>query len=219
MFGCIRRLGCLVILLLIAGIWYWYARVEPSRRAATHGTKVAAPGWQPLSQQNAERGERAVVSLGQRSGPVFENLTASEAASYIFLAASKGQLPPSAQSASAAIIGDRLYVRANVALNEIGGKRVLGPLANFLTERDSVRLGGTMNVIRPGLGQFLVQDVLLGAIGVPSPLVPSLVKEIRRGVVPEGVAQNGFPMPLPSYISDIRIGNGRVTIYKNAPPQ
>lgn len=215
MFGCLRRLGCLVILLVIAGIWYWYARVEPSRRAGPAAANTVR-GWEALSQPNAERGERAVASLARRSGPVFANLTASEAASYIFLAASKQQLPPSAQSISSAIIGDRLYVKANVVLSEIGGKKVLGPLANFLTDRDSVQLGGTINVIRPGLGQFLVQDVKLGKLEVPSPLVPRLVAEIRRGVVPAGVAQNGFPMTLPEYISDIRIANGRITIYKIA---
>ena len=216
MFGCIRRLGCLVILLLAAGVWYWYARVEPSRRASAASSVTSLGGWEPLSQANADRGQRAVTSLAQRSGPVFANLTPSEAASYIFLAASKQQLPPSAQSIRSAIIGDRLYVKATVALSEIGGKKVLGPLANFLTDRDSVQLGGTLNVIRPGLGQFLVQDVRLGKLDVPSPLVPRLVAEIRRGVIPPGVAQNGFPMPFPDYISDVRIANGRITIYRNA---
>ncbi len=215
MFGCIRRLGCLVLIALIAGVWYWYARVEPSRTTKTTASGSVAGSWEPLSPPNAMRGERAVTSLGQRSGPVFANLTASEAASYIFLAASKGQLPPSAQSISSAIIGERLYVRATLALNELGAKKVLGPLAGMLSERDSVQLGGTMKVIRPGLGQFLVEDVKLGALKVPSPLVPALVAEMRRGVVPQGVAQNGFPMPLPDYISDIRIANGRITVYKN----
>jgi len=216
MFGCLRRLGCLVILLVIAGIWYWYARVQPSR-SATGTTATATKTWEPLSQTNAARGQKAVASLGQRSGPVFANLTGSEAASYIFLAATKNALPPSAQNASAAVLGDRLYVKANINLNEIGGKKVLGPLAGLLADRDSVTLGGTMNVIRPGLGQFIVQDVKLGTLSVPSPLVPRLVAEIRRGTMPDGIAQNGFPMPLPTYISDIRIANGRITIYKNTP--
>jgi len=216
MFGCLRRLGCLVFLLLIAAVWYWYARVEPARSGKTSSNYVAG-AWEPLSQPNAVKGERAVTSLGQRSGPVFANLSASEAASYIFLAASKGQLPPSAQTISSSIIGDRLYVRTMLALNELGAKKVLGPLAGMLSDRDSVQLGGTIKVIRPGLGQFLVEDVKLGALKIPSPLVPALVGEIRRGVVPEGVAQNGFPMPLPQYISDIRITNGRITVYKNTP--
>jgi hypothetical protein len=86
-----------------------------------------------------------------------------------------------------------------------------------LSDRDSVELGGTMNVIRPGLGQFVVQDVKIGSLKVPGPLVPRLVAEVRRGNIPDGVSQNGFPMPLPNYISDIRISNGRITIYKNTP--
>ncbi|HUQ20401.1 MAG TPA: hypothetical protein VM099_12380 [Gemmatimonadaceae bacterium] len=216
MFGCLRRLGCLVILLiLLAAGWYWYARVEPSRSSTN--TPASQRTWEPLSQANGARGQQAVASLGQRSGPVFANLSGSEAASYIFLAASKQALPPSAQNVSAAVLGDRLYVKANVVLNELGGRKVLGPLASLLSDRDSVQLGGTMNVIRPGLGQFVVQDVKLGSLKVPSPLVPRLIQEIRRGDVPDGVAQNGFPMPLPNYISDIRISNGRITIYKNTP--
>jgi hypothetical protein len=217
MFGCLRRLGCLVILILIAAVWYWYARVEPARSANSAAAATAGRGWEPLSQPNAERGQKAVASLGQRSGPVYENLTASQAASFIFLAASHQALPPSAQSVSSAIIGDRLYVRANVMLSEIGGRKVLGPLADLLPDRDSVVLGGTMNVIRQGLGQFLVQDVKIGKLDIPSVMVPRLVAEIRRGNVPAGVAQYGFPMPLPDYISDIRIANGRITIYKNTP--
>jgi hypothetical protein len=216
MFGCLRRLGCLVILLVIAGIWYWYARVQPSRSAAG-ATATATKTWEPLSEANAARGQKAVASLGQRSGPVFANLTGSDAASYIFLAATKGALPPSAQNASAAVLGDRLYVKANIVLSDIGGRKVLGPLANLLSDRDSVKLGGTMNVIHPGLGQFVVQDVKIGTLAIPSALIPALVGQIRRGTVPAGVVQNGFPMPLPNYISDIRIANGRITIYKNTP--
>ena len=215
MFGCLRRLGCLVILLiLLAAGWFWYARVEPSKSPAS---TAAASTWQPLTQPDAARAQRSIESLGHRSGPVFANLSAGEVASYAFLTATKGALPPSAKDISAAVIGDRIYIRANVILNELGGRKVLGPLANLLSDRDSVRLGGTMNVIRPGVGQFLVQEVRLGALAFPSGLVPTLVQQFRRGPVPEGVAQNGLPMPLPTYISDIRISNGRVTIYKNTP--
>lgn len=216
MFGCLRRIGCLIILLIIAaGIWYWYLPVSHRAKAGTATTSGST--WEPLSQQNAVRGQQAVVSLGRRSGPVYANLTGSEAASYIFLAASKQSLPPSAQNVSAAILGDRLYVHALVDLSDIGARKILGPLASILAERDSVTLGGTMNVIHPGLGQFVVQELKIGSLKVPPPLVPRLVQEIRKGPMPEDIAQNGFPMPLPTYISDIRIANGRITIYKNTP--
>src|SRR6266536_5512700 len=95
MFGCLRRIGCLVILIIAAAaVWYWYARVPSTGSKRTAATANA--GWEPLSQANAEAGRRGVESLSQRTGPVFANLTPAQAASYIFLVAAK-TLPASAQ--------------------------------------------------------------------------------------------------------------------------
>jgi hypothetical protein len=215
MFGCLRRIGCLLIVaLLLAGAWYWYARVPSS---ASRSTAAGVPTeWQPLTAANAERGRRAVESLGARSGPVFANLTASEAASFIFLAAAR-QFPPSAQSVSAAVIGDRLYVRGVVSINELGGAEIVGPLASVLGDRDTLQLGGTITVLQPGLGQFRVRDVKFGKLDIPSVIIPRLIARIRKGEMPPGIAGDAFPMQLPQYISDVRIAAGRITVYKNVP--
>ena len=215
--GFFRRLGCLIIILVIlAGIWYWYAKVDrPANPATTSGTAGSvASGWQPLTAAAAERGRVAVQSLGRQSGPVFANLTAAEAASYIFTVVAK-QLPPSAQNAQAAIIGDRLYVRAEVDLKDFGGSKSLGPIGLLLGERDSVRFGGTVNMLKPGLGEFLVQEVKLGRFDVPDALFPRLLGQMKRGPQVEGISQNGLPMVMPAYISDVRTSNGRITLYKS----
>jgi hypothetical protein len=214
MFGCLRRVGCVVILaLLLVGAWYWYARVPTSASRKTSAAGAPA-NWQPLSTANAERGRRAVESLGARSGPVFANLSASDAASFIFLAAAR-QLPPTAQNVSAAVIGDRLYVRGFVSIKELGAADVVGPLASLLGDRDTLQLGGVINVIQPGLGQFRVRDVRFGRLDVPPLVIPKLIARIRKGQIPPGIADDAFPMPLPPYISDVRIADGRITVYKN----
>jgi hypothetical protein len=219
--GCLRRAGCLVLIIVLAGVWYWYARVEkPARERATTATNTAATtpsvaaGWQPLTAADASRGEAAVQSLGRPTGPVFANLTAAEAASYIFTVVAK-QLPPSAKNAEASIVGDRLYVRSDVELKDFGGAKSLGPVGMLLGERDSVRLGGTINMLRPGLAEFLVQEVKLGRIDVPSGLIPRLLSQMKRAKPVEGVSEKGLPMVMPSYISDVRISNGRITLYKS----
>ena len=218
--GFFRRIGCLIlILVIIAGVWYWYA-VENSPTGSN--ASVTAPGtatainagWQPLTATDAERGRVAVQSLGRQSGPVFTNLSPSEAASYIFLVLAK-QLPPSAKNAEAEIVGDRLYVRSEVELKDFGGSKNLGPLGMLLGERDSVRLGGTINVLKPGLGEFLVQEVKLGRLDVPTSLIPRLVSQMKRGKQVEGISRNGLPMVMPAYISDVRIANGKITLYKS----
>lgn len=220
MIGCLKRAGCLVIIILLVALWYWYARVErpaavtnPATGAAASATSVSS-GWQPLTTVDAERGRVAVQSLERQTGPVFANLTPAEVASYIFMVVAK-QLPPSAKNAEAAVIGDRLYVRSEVELRDFGGAKTLGPVGMLLGERDSVRFGGTINMLRPGLAEFLVQEVKLGRIEVPTALIPRLLSQMKRGKTIEGISQNGLPMVMPPYISDVRISNGKITLYKS----
>jgi hypothetical protein len=221
--GCLRGVGCLVIILLLVALWFWYARVDQPApltvpagddRAPRVATPVAS-GWQPLTAADAERGRLALQSLERRSGPVFATLTPGEAASYIFLVVAK-QLPPSAKNAEAAIIGDRLYVRSDVELKDFGGAKSLGPIGMLLGERDSVRLGGNINMLRPGLAEFLVHEVKLGRIDVPNALIPRLLSQMKRSRTVEGISRNGLPMVMPPYISDVRISNGKITLYKSA---
>ena len=215
--GCLKRAGCLVVILLVA-VWYWYARVERPAAGTAPATAATATsvssGWHPLTAADAERGRLAVQSLERQAGPVFANLTPAEAASYIFMVLAK-QLPPSAKNAEASITGDRLYVRSDVELKDFGGAKSLGPLGMLLGERDSVRLGGTINMLRPGLAEFLVQEVKLGKIDVPSGLIPRLLTQMKKGKTVEGISQNGLPMVMPPYISDVRISNGKITLYKS----
>lgn len=212
MFGCLRKLGCLVILLIAAAaVWYWYARVPSpaGKRTSAAATQV----WEPLSEPNAVAGGRVVASLSQRSGPVFANLTPSQAASYIFLVAAK-QLPPSARNIEASAVDNLLRVRAEVALRDLGGSAVLGPLASLLGDRDTVEFGGTIQVLRPGQGEFVIQEMRIGQAPIPSLLIPRLVSRFRKSTV-EGLSDRGLPMKMPPFISDVRIQNGKITLYKS----
>ncbi len=220
--GCIRRLGCLVLIIALAALWYWYARVERPAATTTASTTDAVTGasntntgWKPLTPADAQRGRVAVEALAQRSGPVFANLSPAEAASYIFLVVAK-QLPPSARNAEASIVGDRLYVRSEVDLKDFGGAGQLGALGMLLGSRDSVLLGGTIHMLKPGLAEFQVQEVKLGRLEVPKTLIPRLIAQMTRGKKKiEGISETGLPMVMPPYISDVRIANGKITLYKS----
>jgi hypothetical protein len=221
--GCFRRLGCLVIIIALAALWYWYARVESPAASATNASTTDAvtgaaninTGWKPLTTADAQRGRVAVEALAQRSGPVFANLSPSEAASYIFLVVAK-QLPPSARNAEASIVGDRLYVRSEVDIKDFGGAGQLGGLGMLLGSRDSVLLGGTIHMLKPGLAEFQVKEVKLGRLQVPQSLIPRLIAQMTRGKKKvEGVSETGLPMVMPAYISDVRIANGKITLYKS----
>jgi hypothetical protein len=218
--GCFRRLGCLVLIIGLAALWYWYARVErpaASTTVLTTTTRASSTnsGWQPLTAADAERGRVAVEALARRSGPVFANLSPAEAASYIFLVVAK-QLPPSARNAEASIVGDRLYVRSEVDLKDFGGSGQLGALGMLLGSRDSVLLGGTIHMLKPALAEFQVQEVKLGKLEVPKALIPRLITQMTHGKNKAlGISESSLPMVMPAYISDVRIANGKITLYKS----
>jgi hypothetical protein len=219
MFGCFRRLGCLVVLIILAvlawfnrdrleSVYRRYAGEPPADTAAT----VAAT-WEPLSPEKAARGKTAVESLGRPRGPAYATLTAGEASSYIFEASRHLPAPP--EEITTSIRDDKLYVRANIALRELGAERALGPLAGMLSGRDTVLLGGTMRVLRPGVGEFQIKDVKIGSFPVPSAVIPRLMRSMRRGSMPDSLSGDALPMTLPDYIGDIRISGGRITVYRN----
>lgn len=212
--GCIARLGCLVMLALLAvGGWLTRDQWLPKLTGRASTTVGAGSGWQPLSAEAGSRGKRKIDDLSAPSGPVYTNLTASEVASYVFQTVAR-TIPESADSAEAAVIGDALYVRAVLPVREIAGTGVLGPLGGLLNDRERLTLGGSFHVIRPGLSEFTVREIKLRDIRVPTGAIPRLLRQISRGTRPEGLAPNALAVTTPRSLADVRIANGRVTLYK-----
>jgi hypothetical protein len=209
-----RAIGCLVVVLLAAAAgWYLRDRISFDRGGET---TVADTGvvWEPITTEGAERARRALEDLGQRAAPVFASLRPGDLSSYIFVALAR-QLPPSAENIEAAVIGDRLHVRASVKLSDFGGAGALGPLAGFLRERETMQFGGYFHVIRSGLAEFRVTELRLGDFNVPGNLIPRLIRGFSKGARPGGVSDDGLPLVVPDYLADVRIANGRVVLYRN----
>ncbi|MBC7671045.1 MAG: hypothetical protein H7247_01380 [Polaromonas sp.] len=214
--GCIARLGCLVVLAFLAiGAWFtrdrWMSKVTGSGPvSATTST------WQPLSPAAGARGKRTIESLQSSTGPVFANLSAAEIASYVFQTVGR-TLPTSADSVEAAVIGDALYVRAIVPVRDLAGSGALGPLGGLLNDREKITIGGGFRVVRPGLSEFQVREIKLRDFKVPRGAIPRLLQQIGKGNRPEGIAADALPVPTPATLADVRIANGKVTLYKTTP--
>ena len=218
MFGCLRRIGCLFVLCIAAVAAYlmrdrWMPLISSRLPGSRTTVKTGGPTWEPVSDESAATARRTIESLGRRSGPVFVNLAPGEVASYFYIALAE-QLPPSADSIEATTIGNRMYVRAVISLDDFKAADALGPLAGMVGRREQLQLGGTFAVIRPGLAQFLVEDVRLAGLAIPHGAIPKLLRQIRRGSRPDGVAENGLPFVVPAYLGDARIAAGKVTLYK-----
>jgi hypothetical protein len=215
--GCMARLGCLVVLVLL-GFAAWLTKDRWMGRLHLTSTPPAAERatWQPLTDAGARRAKAALDTLASKSGPVFQNVAPGDASAYVFQAL-LGKLPGDADSAEATVIGDRLHVRAAVRVRELGGSAVLGPLAAILGERERMELGGTFHVVRPGLAEFEVREAKLRDLNIPQPMIGRLLGSLAKGARPAGLSADGLAVPTPPYLGDVRIANGRVTLYKGLP--
>jgi hypothetical protein len=103
-----------------------------------------------------------------------------------------------------------------MSTKDLGGSAV-GELALLLGDRQRVEMSGTLRVIGKGLAEFLVTDVRIRGVSLPSTVISRLVKPLVHGARPKGLDESALPVSIPSYIGDVRIANGKITLYKNVP--
>ena len=214
--GCIARLGCLVLLAILA-IAAWFTKdMWLPEKYRSHPVAVSGSTWRPITSEGADRTKAALDKLSQPKGQVFQTLTASDLASYAFAELSS-KLPGSAQNVETSVNGDVVSVRADVRLADIGGAGARGSFGGMLNEREKIQLSGTFSVPKPGLAEFVVREVKVRNFTVPRGMIPPLLKRLDHGVRPEGMAENAIAVPIPRYVGDIRVANGKVTLYKTTP--
>ena len=230
MFGCFRRLIGLVVLLLLVPLAYltrdrWLPVVRSaigSSSGTADSTAAAAPsaadtGWAVLSYPGKEQGRRALGRLQQKRGPAYVTMTAGEFAAAV-LDSLASQLPASTESVSVRAVGSEFQVRGSVKLGDLGGRAVLGPLASMVGDRERLMLGGTLEPTSvPGVAQFKLTRVMVGDFALPGPVVPRLVDAIRRRSAAVGVESSALPIRLPAGVGDIRVAQGKVTLYRTTP--
>jgi hypothetical protein len=206
MFGCLRQIGCLIVLVLGAAAgWYWYTFIrQPAPTAVSTEAR-----WTALSSEGATRTRKAIDALSRNNGPAFATIEAADAASYIFQQLAQ-RLPQEARGVEATIANERVLLRSVVPIGKLPG-----PLAGILNPNDTILMGGTIDMVRPGLAQFHVREIRVKEFSVPRAVLPQIVSKIDRGARPQGVADDALPLMVPSYIGDVRVTGGKLTLYKN----
>lgn len=209
--GCIARLGCLILLAILA-VAGWFTRdLWLPARFRSHPAIVASTPWEPLSNAGAARTRTALAKLAQPTGPAFQTLSANDVASFAMGELSR-QLAGTVDSVETRASGDTVAMRGIMQTSKLGE---LGAIAGILRGRQRVELAGTFRVIEPGVAEFQVREVHIGSVSIPSGMIPEVVKRIRRGPAPPGSSPNGLPVPIPRSVGDIRVARGKVTLYKS----
>jgi len=217
-------MGCVAVALalLIAALVFGTSgrarmRVWQIRHRGADAAPAADGAWAPLTALGARQAEDQIVALGAGpTGPVFASLHPADFAAYMLLDVA-GTLPPRADSARAAAAHGRLWIRTRADVAHAMPDGALGRGLALVGGRPSVELGGTIDVIRPGVAEFRVEALRIHDWPAPQVLIPAIIRRVEAGRHPADVAANGLLLNLPAYVADVRMTPGKVVLYKSTP--
>lgn len=227
MFGCIWRLGCLLVLAACAAV-AWFTRdawlpaarrrlhLAPPAATAPAVTPVAAAKWEPLTPEGAARTRDAIATLQRRSGRVYVDVAAGDLAAYAIGPAIR-ELSHDSTGAEALARDERLYVRAMVNVADLADATALGPLATMLNGRQEVTVRGRLEVVGSGRAEFLVDEIAFKELQLPSALIDKIVSRLQVKGRTAGTPKNAIRFTIPRELADVRIARGHVVLYKSVP--
>jgi hypothetical protein len=227
MFGCIWRLGCLLLLAACAVVgWFtrdsWYPalrhRLHLSPPAVTAPAVSPAPAakWEPLTADGAARARAAVATLSNRSGRVYVDVAAGDLAAYA-LGPALRELTRDSTGAEALARDEHVYVRAMVDVADLADATALGPLATMISGKQEVTVRGKLEVIATGRALFVVDRIAFKELELPSALVDKIVGRLAVKGRTAGTPKNAIPFAIPRELADVRVSKGHVVLYKSVP--
>lgn len=214
--GCLRNIGCAVTLLVLgAAGWHWRDAWMPRAKEIVRASMpdTAAPGWEPLTKAGAQRTAERVQRLNSPTGPAYVNVAAADFASYL-LGAALTRLAEVDSAPEALVEDGQLFLRTRIRIADLGGRESLGPLGDMFQDAEPLVIAGRLEPVRAGLAQYRLTEVALRDLKVPDAAIARLVARWGPPMRPSGVADDALPIDLPSFIGDLRLVNGRVTLYK-----
>jgi hypothetical protein len=227
--GCLSRIGCLAVLAGAGAVGWWLYGGPLPEVAERIGLRPAAGvadrpmAWSSAATASARAGD-AVARLGQSGGPGFVRLGAGELADFLSTGLQR-VLPAPHGRVDVAIADDRVYLRTAADLRQLVGDRLgerlgdgtMGRVLGTLSGRDSLLIGGTIGMVRPGLAQYRVRTIRLGGFELPPRAIPWVVGALRQRAQLDSLAPDAVPLPLPRQVGDVRVAEGRVTLYRATP--
>ena len=221
MFGCLGRLGCLLVLAVAGAVgWFthdaWYPKLRARVGAAPPAATASPVKWEPLTPEGSARARAAVARLSSRNGPVYVDVAAGDLAAYA-LETALHDLSADSAGAEAMVRDDHLYLRATVNVADLADAKSLEPVSSMLGGRQQVTVGGRLDIVSPGNAEFVVDQIALKELQLPGALVDKIVARIRPNERRPATPANAIPVHVPRELADVRLTKGHVVLYKSVP--
>jgi len=218
MFGCIGRMGC-GLLLIILGAAGWHYRdvwMPKAKELITAEMPWDHDEWRPLTAAGARRTELRMEQLKEPTGPAYVNVSGAEFAAWTLRRSLDGIF--SVDSVPAALVADgTLYLRMRVKLSDLGGRDQLGAIAGLFGDAEPLTIAGRIEGVHPGLARYRPTEVAVKDLKIPPAALIRLLTRWSPGIRLDSVGGSALAIPLPTHVADVRVTGRRVTLYKAAP--
>jgi hypothetical protein len=209
--GCLRRLGCLVLLLAMVAAAYLYRDRLAALYHRLRGIPEPAPiVFTPPAPGAAAKAEGALDRLARRGGPAYVDLDAAQLAGLISSQLAPGP-HPALDSIAVALGTDRVEVRGSLDVSVLP-RKLLGPLAAALGAREPVTAGGRLSVA-DGQVWWTIDALKLHDFAFPRPVIPALLGSMGL----PGLRGAAIPLPLATGVGDLRVSPAGVRVYRASP--
>jgi len=213
--GCLKgllRLGCFVAIAAVLLVLWWFR--EPILRTGARwfgrtealppvvDTAVGAP-----TPRSVASGQTKVRTLQGTAGPDSVVLNANEVASLIG-GSIDWRVRKTYDSLRVELLEGSLAVHARLDTRALPPE-ALGPFAAFVQPREPLRLGGTIEIDRPGIALFTVREISIRGIPFPGPTVKSIARQAAGAN-----ADGAIPLQVDRAISRIVIHPTGVILYR-----
>ena len=206
--GCLRRLGCLVLLVVAVAAAFLYRDRLAAVYRRIRGVRAPAPVvFTPPAPGAAGQAEDALGRLQRPGGPAYVDLTAAQLAGLLQRQLAPGPRPV-LDSVAVALDTGRVEVRGSLDVSVLP-KALLGPLAAGLGAREPVTAGGTL-AVTGGQAWWTIDALRIGDLPMPRAAVSRLLKAMD---VP-GARGAAIPLPLPAGVGDVRVSPSGVRAYR-----
>lgn len=199
MFGCMRRVVALMVVVVLVGI-AWMFRDSIRERFA---------GW--FGKPQTELTEEELVASAEAK---LETLAAGEAESPVGLSELEARalartrmratLPGFVHDPGLEIRDGGIRLDARVPVDQVPRIRDLGAAATLLPDTAEVGASGTIVPMGSGQAAFAVDQITVAGIPVPKRLIPRLVGQIRGGST-GGASADAIPLRLPPGVESVHV--------------
>ena len=217
--GCLKaigRLGCLLAILILAGVAYWfrdpilhtaskYLGPHSTRLPPVSDTSVGAPTPGAVRAAAAK-----LASLGLAGGPDSVILTPNEMASLIG-GGIDWTVRKGFDSLRVELLDSSVAVDARLDTRVLP-RDALGPAEHVLATYEPLRMAGPVTIAKPGLARWTVRELSLRGFPFPSPAVNRLAKLVA------GADDGSVPVIVPPTVRRVTIHPTGVVCYRSARP-